>query len=69
MEERRKQYIQSHLELMGLTQEVQVVEHIHKELPEYLRAIDIAKEYGKYYRAQSARYCGEVNELVAILAK
>lgn len=68
-EVRRVEYIVSHLELMGLRHDVEVVKHINRALPDYLTSLGIAKEYGKYYQALTVRHRGEIEELIELLDK
>lgn len=46
---KRRQYIQSHLDLLGLTYSNECIHYISLSIPQEYRAVDVAVAYGKYY--------------------
>jgi len=49
---KQREYIKSHLDLMGLTYDAIDITCIREALSEGYRAIDVAVEYGKHYRSK-----------------
>jgi cell division FtsZ-interacting protein ZapD len=47
---KQREYIKSHLDLMGLKYDAIDITCIREQLSEGYRAIDVAIEYGKHYR-------------------
>lgn len=65
----RIEYIKSHLDIMYLPSNEEVLEHLHTVLPLDYRAIDVAIAYGKYFNEMSNKHELKVDELVERINK
>lgn len=64
---KRKAFIRTYLELLGLPIEDTVVDYMEPNLPPQILSLDVAKTYAMFYKNLADRHAEEVNALIAII--
>lgn len=64
---KRKAFIRTYLDILGLPIEDKVVDYLEPNLPEKILSLDVAKGYAMFYKNLADRYAEEIAVLSTVL--